>query len=472
MLIRNTIIYTLSRGASGIVNLLALSLYTRLLHPIEYGQYALVLVWVGVVNAVAFQWLHSGTRRFLSAYSARPSDFLFTMGVAYARVAGAVMVVAVGVLLAWPDRAVRELIALGSILLCSQAWLDLNLELSLAGLRPIRYGTLHLIRSLVGLACGGVLAYAGLGARGVVIGATVGYLMPGLSVAFTDWRGVAGRSADTGAMLDVVRYGVPLTAAYALTFVVTFSDRVLLGWLTGPGNVGTYAAAYDLTFQGLMAVMMMVNLSAFPLAVRALEERGIDAARTQLTQHATLLVAVATPATVGLALLAPNVARVLFGDSYQTSAAELIPWLAFGTLVAGVKAFYFDLSFQLGRATTKQVWISACAAVVNIGLNLWWIPTFGILGAAWASLLTFLVGGVLSVLLGRRVFHMPVPLAQWTKVAVACAVMALALLPLAHYRGLTALVGQIASGAVLYGMMAIVLNVGDTRTALSGARRR
>ena len=136
MLIRHTIIYACGRGASGVINLLALSLYTRLLHPAEYGQYALVLVWVGVVNVVAFQWLHLGARRFLSAYRTREGGFLAAIGGAYARVAVTVVALAAVVILAWPDPTVRALLGLGTILLCSQAWLDLNLELALAGLKP------------------------------------------------------------------------------------------------------------------------------------------------------------------------------------------------------------------------------------------------------------------------------------------------------------------------------------------------
>jgi O-antigen/teichoic acid export membrane protein len=472
MLIRHTVIYTLGRGASGIVNLLALSLYTRLLHPAEYGRYALVLVWVGVVNVLVFQWLHLGARRFLSAYSTRSGAFLSAIGTAYLRVAGAIVLLAIVAFLAWPDRVGRQLIALGALLLCSQAWLELNLDLSLAGLKPIRYGTLNLIRSVVGLACGGVLAYAGIAARGVLLGTIVGYLVPGLIVAVQDWRGVAGQSSDSGALRDVLRYGLPLTAAYALTFVVTFSDRVLLAWLRGPLDVGMYAAAYDLTFQGLMVLMTVVNLSAFQLAVRELEQRGVDAARTQLKQHAILLLAVATPATVGLALLAPNVARVLLGGSFQSTAAQLIPWLALGTFIAGVKSFYFDLSFQLGRATTKQVWVSACAAVVNVGLNLWWIPAFGVMGAAWGSLVAFIVAGAFSIVLGRHVFRMPIPLSQWARIAGACAVMALSLLPLTGYRGISALVGQIALGGSVYLVGALLLNVGDAGTTLVRALRR
>jgi len=470
MLIRHTLIYTLARGASGAVNLLALALFTRLLSPGEYGQYALVLACVGVVNAVLFQWLNMGARRFLAAYSTRRDSFLATIGRAYLQLAAFALVLALTAVIVVADPGLRGLIVLGAILACSQSWLDLNLELSLASLRPMRYGTLQFIRAFVAAACGAVLAYEGLGARGVIIGAVIGYVTPGLWLAASDWRIASLRGRDSTLVRGLLGYGLPLTATYALAFVVTSSDRLLLGWLKGSAAVGPYAAAYDTTSQALIVLMMMVNLSAFPLAVRALEEHGVEIATKQLTQHAVLLVAIALPATVGLAILAPNIAATVFGSSFQAPAAELMPWLAAGALFAGVKAFYFDLSFQLGRVTTKQVWVSASAAALNVALNVWWIPHLGALGAAWASLVAFLVGCTLSAVLGRRVFRMPLPVAEWARIAAACAVMALALWPFTSYRGRAALALQIGGGVVAYAISAGLLNVGNSRTILARAR--
>lgn len=470
MLIRNTIIYTLGRSASGVVNLVALSLYTRLLPPGEYGKYALVLVWVGVAHVLLFQWLHLGARRFLSAHSSNPDTFLSAVGAAYVRIVSAVILIAVVAFFVWRDPAVRVLLVLGTVLLCSQAWLELNLELSLAALKPVRYSTIALVRAVVGLSCGGALAFAGFGATGVLLGAVMGYLVPGLGIALRDWWRLRATSApEPGIIVDVVQYGVPLTAALTLSFIVTYSDRLLLGWLRGSADVGTYAAAYDLTSQALFTLMMMVNLSAFPLAVRALEEKGVEAARSQLAAHAVLLLGAAGPATLGIALLAPNVSAVLVGSSYQVTAARLIPWLACGAFVAGIKAFYFDLSFQLGRKTTKQVWISMAAAALNIGLNVWWIPTFGVLGAAWASLVAFMIAAVLSMTLGLAVFRLPVPGIQWLKIAVATGIMGLALIPVITFRGFPALIGQIVWGASVYALVALMLNIGDSRRTLMRA---
>lgn len=471
MLIRHTLIYSVGRGAAGVVNLATLALYTRLLNTEEYGRYALVVAGVGLVSGIVFHWLSLGARRFYAAYDTRRSDFLITLRGAYLRVAVPALLLAVTAVVVWPDPHARRLVALGAVLLNVSAWFDLSLELSLASLKPVRYGVLTLVKALLALVCGGLFAWLGFGAGGVLFGAIIAYAGPAL-VTTRDLVGAAhGGRSDARIMREFLHYGLPLTGSVALAVVVGSTDRLLLGLLKGPSAVGTYGAAYDLSFQALTALMALVNLSAFPLAVRALEDHGVAGVREQLSRHAILLLALATPATVGMVAVAPNAVSVLLGSAFHETASILLPWLAVTAFLAGVKAFYFDLSFQLGRATMKQVWVGAIAAIVNVGLNILWIPMFGLIGAAWASLAAYVVGLALSVAFARNVIRMPVPAAEWGKIAIAAGVMGLALMPFRSYRGGVALSLQILGGAAVYLMAATVLNVGQSRNRLGRVLR-
>jgi O-antigen/teichoic acid export membrane protein len=262
------------------------------------------------------------------------------------------------------------------------------------------------------------------------------------------------------------RYGLPLTASFALGFLVSTSDRILLDWFLGKGAVGAYSAAYDLVHQAMTALMMTVNLGAFQLAVDALEEGGLSRARPQLERHGSLLLALGLPAAVGCCLLAENIARVLLGTGFSGPAARLIPIVAIAALLAGLKSFYFDLAFQLGKSTTKQIFPVTLSAVVNVAANLWLIPRLGLMGAAWATLVAVIVGLLYSVALGRGVLPLPVPWPEWLRVGLACAAMVVALLPLQEWQGATALGVQVSLGVGVYGVSTLALDVAGARRGL------
>ncbi len=275
------------------------------------------------------------------------------------------------------------------------------------------------------------------------------------------------RLASSALFYQLLFYGLPLTATFALKFIVTSSDRFLLGYLLRTEAIGLYSVSYDLASHSLGMFMMVVNLAAYPLAVRALEQKGRDAASQQLSQNIILLLGISLPAAAGFALLAPNIAEVFLGPSYREAAMGLIPWVTLGAFLSGIKSFHFDLSFQLGSYTMGQVWVALVAAVANVVLNFCWIPVFGFMGAAYATVAAYAVGILLSIVVGRRIFVLPWPGREIFKLALATIGMVLALLPMEYLRGSWQLAAQVGWGALIFGTLLWLLNVGDARRHLS-----
>jgi len=470
MLLRNTIIYGLTRGSAGLLNFLAVAAFSRLLTPDEYGRYALLISSVGLVSAVLFQWLRSGTRRFLAAEAQRRNVFLATVVRGYLVVLGLASLGAIVALLTRPAGVERHLLLLSLVLFAAQGWYDLTLELVLTDLQPVRFGMISLLRSALGLATAVVLAVAGLGVAGVLCGSVIGYLSSVLLLGRGAWQGSRSATSSPQLWRKLLQYGLPLTATFALEFVVSSSDRFLLGALASLDEVGRYAVSYDLGFQCVIALLMIVNLAAFPLSVRAIEAHGRAGAERQLRQHGTTLLFIALPAVVGIVMLAPNVAQVLIGPEFRSAALTVLPLIAVAALLSGLKAFYFDLSFQLGKVTHIQVGISAAAALLNVALNVWLIPQYGAAGAAGATVVAYAVGCGLSWGFGHLGVGVPLPLAEWSRVVLAAAVMGGALWPIRELRGTLALALQAGLGATVYAITAVACDAGGARAIAHRAR--
>ena len=151
------------------------------------------------------------------------------------------------------------------------------------------------------------------------------------------------------------------------------------------------------------------------------------------------------------------------GRRVVTIPLPLAPIIALAILLFGIKGFYFDLAFQFGKTTSRQLWISAAAAIVVTILNLLWIPKYGAMGAAWATVVAFALGLLLSAIWGRSSFRLPWPVAAWGRIVLATGVMSVALLPIRGRSGATALLMQLCLGVVVYGGVAFLLDIGGTR---------
>jgi O-antigen/teichoic acid export membrane protein len=262
------------------------------------------------------------------------------------------------------------------------------------------------------------------------------------------------------------QYGVPLSLTVALTVVISSSDRFLIAWFMGEGAAGLYSVAVDFTSQTLTLLMMVINMAMFPIAVRAWEHRGREAAQEQMRGNAALLMAVGIPCVVGLTVLAPGVANCFLGKSFRAAAAQIIPLVALGTFLAGFKAYHFDAAFQFAHRTIYQVWIVLFAAIVNVGLNCVAIPLWGINGAAGASVVAFLIAIALTAWLGRRHFVLPFPGGACARVVVASVVMAAVLYPFRDRLSPYAVAAQVTAGAVVYGAVLLGCDFLGLRQAL------
>lgn len=362
------------------------------------------------------------------------------------------------ILLLISNLTVRLVAVYGLFLLWVNAWFELNADVLRARLLPVWFGCVTVTKAAIAIGLGGTLAHLGYGAWGPLIGLAMANLIPSAFLAHWLWKDVSLWRVDYDLVRQLLRYGLPLTAGFAFSFIVRGSDRLMLGWLASSSEVGTYAAGYDIAQNSLEVLMAIAAAAAFPLAVNALDNGGIESARQQLTQNIALLLAVALPAAAGLALVAPSLSHVLLGGLFQADAARLIPWVALGVLLSGLRAYYFDHAFQLGKNTIAQVYVLATAAAVNIALNFAWIPHLRVMGAVYASVVAYLIGLVFGVILGRRSFPLPFPLKEASKSAAATVGMTLTIWPLRSLEGAGALTLQIVAGVLAYSALFILFN--------------
>ena len=475
MIWRHSVFYLLARGLPGLVNLAAIAVYTRLLTADEYGRYALVIAGVAFANKLMFEWLRLAFVRFLPAHKDQSQIFSATIAAGFLTlVAGTAVLGGVAVIVA-SDGPARLLLVAGIALLWIQAAFDLELERARIKLLPGRYGVLALGRAASSLALGVLFVWLGLGPIGLIAGLCLGMLITLAQPLAAGWRQARLDLCDWVLLRRLTRYGAPLAVTAALSFMIAGSDRLLIGWLLGDRSVGLYAVGYDLANSSLGVLLMVVNLAAYPLAVRALEERGEAAARRQVAVNLTALLAIGLPASIGFAVLARPIADLLIGQQFRAEAAMLIPLIAVVALLRDIKAYYLDLAFHLSRKTVGQMWVTIAAVAVSVGLNLWWIPTFGIVGAAYAAIVAYIVAFLLSALVGRRLFRLPGLTPDAIKVAFAACFMGAVLWQIRDWSAPGALVAQVLAGACIYGLLVFLLNVAGVRSQILtdlGQRRR
>jgi O-antigen/teichoic acid export membrane protein len=468
MLIRYSFYYLIARGLPGLINFTALVVYTRLLSVDDYGRYALIIAGVGVVNVIGFYWLQLVLGRFVPMHREAPSEVQRPVLGLFLGIAGLICVLGLLMAFFWPEDTWRGLIALAVPLLLAHAWNELGLAFVSARLEPARYGRLVGGKSLLSLLVGVALIFFGFGVYAPVLGLLTGIVVAWLLFGLESWRGIRPVLPSGETLRAYAGYGLPLVVTFALGWVLTSSDRLLIGWMSDEQYAGVYAVGYDVAQQSLGLIMVIVNTAAYPLVLHQMETGGAAMARKQLSVNGELVLTLALVCGVGLIVLAPEIIALLIGADFRSGALLVMPWIAASAAVEYVKAFHFDVAFHLSRQSRWLVITGIISAGVNIGLNLLLIPRYGIVGAAWATLASFVVAALFSSIFGRRVFFMP-SFAPILIKAVFVALFAYLGLWVSGHMGLPGalrLVAGVVAGAVMSCVGAFMLDVSGFRKSV------
>lgn len=207
---------------------------------------------------------------------------------------------------------------------------------------------------------------------------------------------------NLGEMRQSLSYGLPLLATEMLAVALVSIDRLMLKGLSGDfAVVGIYGVGAALAMQ----VHMFMNLTVFeaftPMANRAYtSEGGAEAVRALKRRMLMPMVY----ASVGVALLlwclGTDLIIALSGQGKAASGPVFATMGATNALLPVMLVCAFGLSLE--RRTKTILGVMCGAVAVNAALNWWWIPAFGVMGAAYATLVSSIASSTASCLLVDR----------------------------------------------------------------------
>jgi len=218
--------------------------------------------------------------------------------------------------------------------------------------------------------------------------------------------GLRDRVYETRAWLAV---SLPYLVIGALTVVMNQSDVLMLGTVMGGAAAGLYAPAAKLAQLALFPMLAMRSRSA-PLMAKLYAENNVNELQHQMNKT-TIISALAGILLAGGLVWQREVFLGIFGADF-IEAAPILVVLALSMMVfavtGGVEVFLIFGPFE--RIT---MFIYTFVVVLNITLNLIWIPTHGVLGAAYATAVTVIARALISTfVVWRRTNILP-----WARLA-------------------------------------------------------
>ena len=367
----------------------------RYLGPSDFGLLNFAIAFVALFSFLADLGLQAIVIRELVR---RPEDRLQIVASALVlRLVGAVVAVAAAMLAILVFRpqepqahSVVLIIALGLI---AQAWDVIDYDYQ-SRMYPVpivvaRVSSLFVFSALkIGLILGGagLVAFAWATAGELALSAVLFWIL------FRRQAGGVRLSAVRRAeVLQLLDHSWPLAIASLSVLIYMRIDQVMLGQMLDDHAVGIFSAAVRISESWYFVPMAL--LAAVSPALTAAYESSEEEYRSKTLVSIRLIVWVGVGLALAITVFSKPLIAVLFGPEYA-QARDVLAVHAWAGVFASLGVASGPWFVNAGLTRLRMIY-TITGAVANIGMNLYAIPRFGVVGAAFATLVSQGFSGLL-----------------------------------------------------------------------------
>lgn len=225
-----------------------------------------------------------------------------------------------------------------------------------------------------------------MGATGYVLSVVVADFAMTVLLFFAAklYRDFSVRSISRTTAKELLKFSVPYIPTTMLWLITSVSDRYIVAYYCGEGVNGLYAAAYKLPTLLSLVSGVFVEAWHFSTVRDASDDEKADFFGTVYFHFMSVMFMGGAFLVAGAKLFT----GLLLADSYASSW-EFVPVLVMATVFSTLVSFLGSVYF-LKKKSTLSMLTAMVGALVNIILNFVMIPTHGAMGAAVATLISYL----------------------------------------------------------------------------------
>ena len=437
---KETAVYGLSTVVGRLLNFLLVPFYTNLLIPAEFGVIANVYAYIAFVVVVYGYGMEQAYMRFVS--SLEIGDKQQNFSVPFFSLVGTSMVFSSLIYFCAPTVASLIDIPLDQTRIVEYAaWIlcfDAIALVPFASLRMAHRAKMFASLKLTNIVLTLILNIVFLVSfRMKVEGVFLANLIASASTCLvTVWIVRSSLTLRWFAKLykEILRFGLPLIPAGLAGIALQVVDRPILKALTDDATLGIYQANYRL------GILMMLVVGMFDYAWRPffLNHARDDDAKQMFSKILTYLFVVLMSVFLIGSLFVEDLVRLRVAGRYfihpdYWPGLSIVPWTLLAYVFTGIYTIFVP-GVYLEKKTQYIPLNSGFGAALKVGLNYALIPSMGLMGAAQATLWSYVAMAIGMFFVSQKFYKIE---CEWSKI-IRVAVAALALYSLSTFLSLEA----------------------------------
>ena len=406
-LLKHSIIYSISNVALKASGVILLPLYTAFFSVEEYGRLGLLLVTIIVIS----QSLVLGQSLSLIRYNNTTDDLnkrrtiLFTLTLLILSVV-IIFVLATNLILPQISRLFGDVELFQPLLEISIyiiAFISLN-NLFLSKLRAddksVLFAFSGIVKIIIMIALNiYLIVYRGFGIEGVLYAQLVGEAIQTIIIIPHILRQIEFKF-EYKILVPTLKFGLPLIFSAMAINLLNGSDRYLLNFLANETVLGLYELGYKVAGVVNMFVIMPFGFTLMPLAYKLYKKENDKVYYKKIKTYAAFIF---VWSGLALSLFSKEIIMIFAADQSYYQAFKVVPLIVLAYVFYGI-SMISSLGMHLTGNNKFAAYITIFCASLNIGLNFWLIPKFGMMGAALNTVIAYVFLDIFSNIASNRYY--------------------------------------------------------------------
>lgn len=249
---------------------------------------------------------------------------------------------------------------------------------------------------------------------------------------------------------------IMFSTSVAMTIYVS-SDTTMIGFMLSDYQVGLYSTAVKIyqIVKNVLAAILTVLIPRFALLTKENEKETICALFSKVFNLLTIMI---FPATVGLIVTSRDVVRLVAGISY-IEGADSLRLLCVAISFSLIATLYASCVLIPNKKEGIVFKATVISAVVNILLNIFFIPLWGINGAAITTIIAEAIVCIITIIESREDIKLNNIKNNLISVGCGCLgiLIASAVCQFLMYNYLVRLCVTIIAGVIIYLLILVIM---------------